>query len=138
MYKILLVEDDEMNQLVTVRTLQRQGHRVLIANNGVAALELAAAEDFDAILMDCQMPMMDGFQATAAIREREAAGMLFHTPIIGLSARAMDGDREAAIAVGMDDYLTKPIRADRLCAALRQWIEGPPADDENPATISTS
>ena len=136
MHKILLVEDNKMNQLVAVRTLERQGVFVVIANNGAEALELAAADHFDAILMDCQMPTMDGFQATAAIRERQVAQMSSHTPIIGLSARAMDGDREAAIAAGMDDYLTKPLRAEELRVTLQRWINGTVVDDDqhtNPA-----
>ncbi|MEY2422828.1 MAG: two-component system, OmpR family, response regulator [Acidimicrobiaceae bacterium] len=130
MHKILLVEDDRMNQLVAVRTLERQGVFVVIANNGAEALKLAVADHFDVILMDCQMPTMDGFQATAAIRERQAAEMSSPTPIIGLSARAMDGDREAAIAAGMDDYLTKPLRAEELRVTLEHWINGNLAADD--------
>jgi CheY-like chemotaxis protein len=130
MHKILLVEDDRMNQLVAVRTLERQGVFVVIAHNGAEAVKLAVADHFDAILMDCQMPTMDGFQATAAIRERQVADMSSRTPIIGLSARAMDGDREAAIAAGMDDYLTKPLRAEELRATLQHWIAGNLAADD--------
>ena len=135
MYKILLVEDNKMNQLVAVRTLERQGVFVVIANDGVEALELLADDQFDAVLMDCQMPAMDGFQATKAIREREANGTAAYTPIIGVSARAMDGDRQAAIAVGMDDYLTKPLRAEELRAALQRWIEGPADEQEAEADL---
>jgi CheY-like chemotaxis protein len=133
MHKILLVEDDRMNQLVAVRTLERQGVFVVIANNGAEAVELAVADHFDAILMDCQMPTMDGFHATAVIRARETAVMSPHTPIIGLSARAMDGDREAAIAAGMDDYLTKPLRAEELRATLQHWINEPVIHDDQHA-----
>jgi CheY-like chemotaxis protein len=133
MHKILLVEDDRMNQLVAVRTLERQGVFVVIASNGAEAVKLAAADHFDAILMDCQMPTMDGFQATTAIRERETAEISPHTPIIGLSARAMDGDREAAIAAGMDDYLTKPLRAEELRVTLQHWINGPGIHDHHAA-----
>jgi CheY-like chemotaxis protein len=128
MRKILLVEDNKMNQLVVVRTLERRGEYVVIANNGAEALELVADDHFDAILMDCQMPTMDGFRATAAIREREAAGAA-RTPIIGLSSRAMDGDRDAGLAAGMDDYLTKPLRAEELGAALKRWIDEPAVED---------
>ncbi|MEY2402642.1 MAG: hypothetical protein QOD38_193, partial [Acidimicrobiaceae bacterium] len=138
MHKILLVEDNKMNQLVAVRTLERQGHSVVIANNGAEALELVAADRFDAILMDCQMPTMDGFQATAAIREHETASTRTCTPIIGLSSRAMDGDREAGIAAGMDDYLTKPLRAEELRAALYHWIDEPALNPDHQGDLARS
>jgi CheY-like chemotaxis protein len=130
MHKVLLVDDERLNRLVAVRTLERQGVFVVTADNGVEAVANAALERFDAIIMDCQMPTMDGFQATAAIRKREAhIETSPHTPIIGLSARAMDGDREAALAAGMDDYLTKPLRADELRSTLQRWLPGTADDD---------
>jgi signal transduction histidine kinase/CheY-like chemotaxis protein len=125
MPKILLVEDNKMNQMVAMRTLERQGAVVVAAGDGAEALALLANDHFDAVLMDCQMPRMDGFEATRAIRAREAADNAARIPIIGLSARAMDGDREAAIDVGMDDYLTKPLRAGMLRETLERWVTGP-------------
>lgn len=122
MPKILLVEDNKMNQLVAIRTLEHQGHEVECVTNGNDAVDRTALDHFDAILMDCMMPGMDGFQATTLIRERETNTGAAYTPIIGLSARAMDGDRKAALAVGMNDYLTKPLRVEELRFALQQWI----------------
>ncbi len=122
MSKILLVEDNKTNQLVAIRTLEHQGHEVQCASDGNEAVDCTAVDHFDAILMDCMMPGMDGFQATTLIREREINSGAACTPIIGLSARVMDGDREAALAVGMNDYLTKPLRAEELRFALQQWI----------------
>jgi two-component system sensor histidine kinase/response regulator len=130
MHKVLLVDDERLNRLVAVRTLERQGVFVVTADNGAEAVAAAARDQFDAIIMDCQMPTMDGFQATASIREHEANSETSpHTPIIGLSARAMDGDREAALAAGMDDYLTKPLRAEELRVALRRWLPGTATDE---------
>jgi CheY-like chemotaxis protein len=126
MYRILLVDDDRLNQLValsTVRNLGAEaevGYEIDAVSDGAAAVDALTRRRFDLVLMDIQMPGMDGYEATAKIREHEAiAG--YHTPIIGLSARAMDGDREAAIAAGLDDYLTKPLRKDLLRDVLDRW-----------------
>jgi CheY-like chemotaxis protein len=116
--RILLVDDDRMNRLVAERMLERLGWEVTLVGDGAAAVAAAAAGDFDAIIMDCQMPTMDGFQATEAIRQREARHHSARTRIIGLSARTMVGDSEAAIAHGMDAYLTKPVNERKLKAAL--------------------
>jgi PAS domain S-box-containing protein len=120
---VLLVEDNRMNQRVASRILERLGHRYDIAANGRLAVEAASSSLYDAILMDCQMPEMDGYEATAAIRELEGHGR--HTPIIAMTAAAMEGDREACLAAGMDDYVTKPVRPDVLGETLRRWITTP-------------
>ena len=122
--RILLVEDQEINQVVARRTLEKAGAQVELANNGRQALEILAARDFDLVLMDCQMPEMDGFEATAAIRQREA-GSGRHTPIIAMTAHAMAEDRSRCLVAGMDDYLTKPIARASLLRAVSLWLSGP-------------
>jgi CheY-like chemotaxis protein len=112
--RILVVDDARMSRFLTQTVLERLGFEVVVVDDGRGAVEAHAAGDFDAIVMDCQMPHMDGFQATAAIRRQEADSRSAVTPIIGLSARDMDGDREVAIAKGMDAYLTKPVSAKKL------------------------
>ena len=113
--KILLVEDVEMNQLVATRMLKELGHNVSIASNGQEAVEKLQQEHFDLIFMDIQMPVMDGVQATHAIRDLEKQGVITgHTTIIAMTANAFQGDKENYLANGMDGYLAKPIRLDRL------------------------
>jgi signal transduction histidine kinase/CheY-like chemotaxis protein len=116
--RILLVEDNRVNQRVALRILENAGHRVLVAGNGKQALDAHAQERFDAVLMDLQMPEMDGWQATAVIRERDRAAGI-HTPIVALTAHAMSGDRERCLEAGMDEYLSKPIAS----AALLEVVE---------------
>jgi signal transduction histidine kinase/DNA-binding response OmpR family regulator len=111
--RILLAEDNLVNQKVAARLLQKQGHSVEIANNGVEALSAWERQEFDLILMDVQMPEMDGLETTAAIRQREQTSGA-HVPIIALTAHAMSGDRETCLAAGMDGFVTKPIRKDDL------------------------
>ncbi len=125
---ILLAEDSLVNQKLALALLKRQGHRVVVANNGKEAAATAATQAFDAILMDVQMPEMDGFEATAAIRlhERQTGRRV---PIVAMTAHALKGDRERCLASGMDDYVSKPIRAERLFHALARVTSGqtPPA-----------
>jgi len=115
--RILLVEDSVYNQKVAVGVLQKRGHRVTIAENGVKAVEAVRDEQFDLILMDLQMPEMDGLEATQIIRAREEADGI-RTPIIAMTAQAMKGIRERCLCVGMDDYLVKPIRSQQLYDAI--------------------
>ena len=115
--RILLAEDNIVNQTLALRLLQKLGHKVEIANNGAEAVELHAQGHFDIILMDVQMPVLGGFEATARIREREAAGMP-RTPIIAMTAHAMKGDRERCLEAGMDGYLSKPVHAPDLVEVL--------------------
>jgi two-component system, sensor histidine kinase and response regulator len=115
---VLLVEDNLVNQKVAARFLERLGCTVDVAGNGAEGVDAAMARHFDLILMDLQMPVMDGMAATRKIRELET---LKHTPIIALTANAMTGDRERCEAAGMDDYLTKPIEVERLRAALTRF-----------------
>jgi CheY-like chemotaxis protein len=118
---VLVAEDSQVNQIVAVRTLERCGCRVDVVGDGQAALEALRNRRYDAVLMDCQMPDMDGYQATAELRrrERDAGG---HTPVIAMTAQAMDGDRERCIDAGMDDFISKPMRHQQLTDTLRRWI----------------
>ena len=111
--RILLAEDNLINQRVATRILEKHGHAVTVAENGLEALRAFGKTAFDVVLIDVQMPEMDGFEATAAIREIEKSSG-GHIPIIAMTAHAMTGDRERCLASGMDDYIPKPIRAQAL------------------------
>jgi CheY-like chemotaxis protein len=111
--EILLVEDNPINQRLALEILSRRGHHVTVADNGLQALERLNGGVFDVVLMDVQMPEMNGLDATRAIRDIER-GTGRHMPIVAMTAHAMSGDRERCLAAGMDDYLTKPIRAEAL------------------------
>jgi CheY-like chemotaxis protein len=114
---ILIAEDNEVNQKFALRALKKAGHTATVANNGLKAVEAFANERFDLILMDVQMPEMDGYEATAAIRAREAdSGTAI--PIIALTAHAMKGDRERCFAAGMNGYVTKPVKTKALLAEI--------------------
>ena len=115
--RILVAEDNDVSRLLVVRLLEKHGHTVLEARTGLEALVVLEKGDVDVILMDIQMPDLDGLQATAEIREREA-GTGRHVPIIALTAHAIKGDRERCLESGMDDYLSKPIQPADLMAAL--------------------
>jgi len=116
---ILLAEDNEVNQLVACGILEQAGHSVKVAKNGAEVAPLLAAESFDVVLMDVQMPLMDGFEATAAIRESEKYTGA-HMPVIAMTAHALAGYKEKCLAAGMDGYVTKPIRPDLLMKALAE------------------
>jgi CheY-like chemotaxis protein len=119
---VLLVEDNPVNQKVALMLLQRRGYRVQLAEDGRAALEAFAHARFSAILMDMQMPVMDGIEATREIRNMEVLRQVARTPIIAMTANAMEGDRERCLEAGMDDYIAKPIRADQLYEQLQRWV----------------
>ncbi len=115
--RVLLAEDNPVNQRLAVRLLEKRGHAVVVARDGREALEAFERERFDAVLMDVQMPEMNGLEATAAIREKERATSRY-TPIIAMTAHAIKGDRERCLEAGMDGYIAKPIRADELFRVL--------------------
>lgn len=121
---VLVVDDHAANRLLAVRLVQRFGYTAETANSGREAIELTARRAFKLVLMDCQMPDVDGMEATRQIRTRESTGGQ-RVPIVGLSASAADSVRRACLAAGMDDYLEKPINFDALKAALRRWVGEP-------------
>jgi CheY-like chemotaxis protein len=120
--KILLAEDNPVNQKLAVRMLEKRGHKVSVAANGREALAALDAEAFDLVLMDVQMPGMDGIEATAAVRQRERSTGK-HLPIVAMTAHAMKGDDRRCLDAGMDGYLAKPIRSEELYALLDGFPE---------------
>jgi signal transduction histidine kinase/CheY-like chemotaxis protein len=118
---VLVAEDNQINQKVAVRMLASLGYRADVAANGVEALEALSRRRYAAVLMDVQMPEMDGYEATTEIRRREE-GSERHTPVIAMTANAMQVDREEALEAGMDDYLPKPVKAEELEAVLDRWM----------------
>lgn len=120
---ILLVEDNEMNRDMLSRRLKRKGYDVAIAVDGLEGVRMALSGSHDLILMDMSLPELDGWEATRRVREAEADGR--HVPIIGLTAHAMSGDREKALAAGCDDYDTKPVELDRLLGKIEALLARP-------------
>jgi PAS domain S-box-containing protein len=122
---VLVAEDSPVNQIVTVRTLERCGCRVDVVSDGRQALDALVKQRYDAVLMDCEMLEMDGYNATAELRRREYGTR--HTPVIAMTAHALPDDRARCLAAGMDDYVSKPIRREQLIDTLQRWI--PPHGD---------
>jgi signal transduction histidine kinase/DNA-binding response OmpR family regulator/HPt (histidine-containing phosphotransfer) domain-containing protein len=119
---ILIAEDHDVNRILMERLLTRRGHRHVGASTGGEAVRVVGEGDVDLVFMDCQMPEVDGYEATRRIREREAASDGGRVTIVAMTAHAMAGDRERCLAAGMDDYLSKPLRADEVDAVLDRWL----------------
>ncbi len=118
--RILVVEDNVVNQKVAKRMVEMFGFDVDVAENGIVALACLKKVDYDLVFMDCQMPEMDGYEATSAIRKSEKGGE--HTIVVAMTANAMAGDRERCLVAGMDDHLPKPIRKNELKQMLLRWL----------------
>lgn len=131
---VLLAEDNAVNQRLAVRLLEKRGHKVVVAGNGLEALAALKKESFDLVFMDVQMPEMDGYEATAAIREAERDSGR-HQPVIALTAHAMKGDREKCLAAGMDGYLSKPIRPQELDEVLEEYLRNQQARMNTPVSV---
>jgi signal transduction histidine kinase/ActR/RegA family two-component response regulator len=120
--RVLVVEDSQVSQLMVATLLERAGYWVDVASNGQEAVAATLAQHYDLVLMDCEMPVMDGFEATRTIRRAEPSGQ--HLPIIATTALTMKGDREKCLAAGMDDYLAKPLHFKDLCKMVDLWLKG--------------
>jgi signal transduction histidine kinase/DNA-binding response OmpR family regulator len=125
--RVLVVEDNIANLKVAVRMVEKLGYRADVAANGIEAVRVMGEVKYDAVLMDCHMPEMDGFEATRAIRRIETEGR--HTPVIAMTASALSGDRERCLAAGMDDYVSKPIKLHLVAAVLERWLSAPIAGE---------
>ena len=122
--RLLLAEDNPINQKVALAMVEKLGYRADTVTNGLEALAALASRSYDLVLMDVQMPEMDGLEATAQVRDPRSAVRSHDIPIIALTAAAMKGDRERCLAAGMNDYLTKPLRPDELSRMIERWIAG--------------
>jgi CheY-like chemotaxis protein/HPt (histidine-containing phosphotransfer) domain-containing protein len=120
--RILVAEDQAVNWMLVERLLAKRGHHASNAINGPQVLQMFESEQYDLVLMDCQMPVLDGYETTREIRSREAGSSRGHTPIIAMTANAMEGDRERCLEAGMDDYLAKPITTAAIDEMLSRWL----------------
>ena len=123
--RLLLVEDNAVNQKLALAMLKKLGYQAEVAVDGQEAVDRLSEERFALVLMDCQMPVLDGYEATRVIRDPESSVLQHRIPIVAMTANAMQGDREKCIAAGMDDYLAKPIRPADLGEKLEAWLAEP-------------
>jgi PAS domain S-box-containing protein len=134
--RVLVVEDNVVNQKMVVRMLEKMGCSVDVAGNGLEAVKMVEQLTYDLVFMDCQMPEMDGYEATAEIRHRQ--GSLKHTPIIAMTANAMQGDREKCIEAGMDDYVAKPVKKEAVSEVIEKWALGGGRKNSHPRVTQAS
>ena len=120
--RLLIVEDDAIIRMVLGKFSARKGWQVILAENGKAGIDAYHAQKFDVIIMDCQMPVLDGYQTTGAIRQLESQ-ISRHTPIIAMTANALEGDMETCLKAGMDDYLAKPVDKNAFYAIVAKWTK---------------
>jgi signal transduction histidine kinase/DNA-binding response OmpR family regulator len=125
--RLLVAEDNPVNQVVAARMLERHGYRIDVVPNGREAVDALARDEYAAVFMDCQMPVLDGYQATREIRRTEGEGR--HMPVIAMTASVMEGDKERCLESGMDDVLSKPLEPDHLGAVLEHWVTATPDGD---------
>jgi two-component system sensor histidine kinase/response regulator len=138
--RLLLAEDNEINQKVAMGILKNFGYRTDVVSNGKDAVKAMEKVHYDLVFMDCQMPEMDGYAATGQIRNFRSKVLNHNVPIIAMTAHAMKGDREKCLASGMDDYISKPIQPDKLLEVIEKWLSGPKAShpEEAPADIAVA
>jgi len=120
---VLIVEDNLLNQKLALRMLEKLGYRADLADNGRDAVRMIEKGGYDLVFMDCQMPEMDGYEASAIIRQREKESGQ-HLPIIAMTAHTMTGDRDKCMEAGMDDYISKPIRKEQIVQVISKWVPG--------------
>ena len=131
---ILLAEDNPVNQHVALKMLEKMGYRTHAVANGAEAIAALKAFSYDLVIMDCQMPKLDGYETTRQIRDPESTVRNRRIPIIALTAHAMKGDQERCINAGMDDYLAKPVKPDELERVLEKWLRKPIEEQTPPTT----
>jgi two-component system, sensor histidine kinase and response regulator len=122
--RILLVDDNVINQKIALKILGKMGYRAEVAQNGREAIEVLSQFAYNLVFMDCQMPILDGYEATRIIRNKSIRIINPRVPIVAMTAHAMKGAREECIAAGMDDYIAKPVTADMIAAMIRKWVVG--------------
>ncbi|WP_255206360.1 response regulator [Janthinobacterium sp. BJB401] len=135
--RILLVEDTALNRQLVCLQLAGRGYSIDTAENGALGLQALAAQPYDLVLMDCMMPVMDGYQACEALRAREAASGAARLPVIALTAGVTDDDRQRCVAAGMDDYLSKPFTAAQLRDMVERWLTRQPPGPASDTTLPT-
>jgi CheY-like chemotaxis protein len=129
--RILLVEDNVVNQKFALKLLEKAGYRADVVGNGNEAVKALETDAYDLVLMDVQMPEMDGYEATGVIRDPQSKVQNHEVPIIAMTAHAMKGDRERCIEAGMDDYISKPIQVQKLAEVMERFLRDPGGDRRN-------